>query len=216
MKALSPRKLAGVAGVVLLHAIIVGALWRATLFPSPPTALTSRERIVWLIFRPALLPVKPAKKPTKPRTSVAVPQFTYPDYRTINLPPLTSETPTNGIHGFLFDCAPENLANLTPELRARCAVASTNRSDDTGAVTNHASRSKNAVRWARALARKQQPPLLPCASPEGFGVGLGTVICLGQGIADGGFDLDAQPGYGDKPVEEHVSNGGDAPDGPPK
>ena len=138
--------------------------------------------------------------------------FHYPDYSKINLPPTQGETDLGAMHGFLFDCAPENLNNLSPEQRAQCATASAGqRPDDFVDYADHTDRSKNAVRWARGLMRKQQPLLLPCMPP----LSLAALICLGKGAADGGFDLDAQPNYGDKPQVLHVPNNGDEPNGPP-
>lgn len=210
MRVFSARKLAGVAGVVLLHVGIIAALLHA-LHISWPTSAPSHEHIVWFTLSPKPLPVDRAKTPAKLRARVTSTPFRYPDYSRINLPPSPGETDLGALHGFLFDCAPQNLINLTPEQRAHCVTANAGeKPDDSVDYADHTDRSKNAVRWARGLMRRQQPTLLPCMPP-----GLATLICLGKGISGGGFDLDMQPSYGDKPQDVHVPNNGDPPNGPP-
>lgn len=204
------RRIAGVAGVVLLHVAVIGALVNAIYVSPPPQRAPAHDHIVWLILHPKVEPQKAKEKSAKPKAGLPAPQVSYPDYRTINLPPLTGETNLNGLHGLLFDCAPENLASLTPEERAQCTIASTRPPDDTKALMNQASKSKNPVRWARALQRKQNPTMLPCFPPS-----LASIFCAVRGIQDGGFDMDMEPNYGDKPQEVHVPNNGDEPHGHP-
>jgi hypothetical protein len=204
------RKIAGVAGVVLLHVAAITALLHAIWVPAPRPQ-SAHEHIVWLILHEQPKPAKASVKAQQPRAGIPVPRTFYPDYRSITLPPATGETDLSGIHGSLFNCAPENLVNLSPDERAQCAIASTRREDDTTAVMNQPSRTKNPVRWARAVQRKQNPTLLPCMPP-----GLWTIICAANAISHRGFDLDMQPSYGDKPEHVGVPNGGDPPDALPK
>jgi hypothetical protein len=205
------RKFAGAAGVILLHAGVIAALLIAFHHPLPPTE-SSREHIVWFRLAPKPLPVEKASVPPKQRARVISTPFHYPDYSKINLPPTKGETDLGALHGFLFDCALENLSNLTAEQRAQCATASAGRKpDDSVDYADHTDRSKNAVRWARGLMRKQQPTLLPCMPPLNPIV---TVICLTKGASQG-FDLDSQPSYGDKQEDLHVPNNGDPPGPPP-
>ena len=203
------RGILGVAGVALLHIAIIAGLIRAIHFEAPHANAPAHEHLVWLILHP-----KPASSETRssnPKNGTPPATVVYPDYRSIHLPPLTGETNPNGLGGSLFDCAPENLANLTPEQRAHCTVASIDRRDETSSLMEHPSKSKNAVRWARALQRKQNPTLLPCFPPS-----LQSIFCAANAISHGGFDLDAEPNYGDKPEDIHVPNAGDPPDAPPK
>ncbi len=209
MRVFPARKFAGAAGVVLLHVGVIAALLNAFHLSGPPIA-SPREHIVWFRLAPKPLPAEKTEAPSKQRERVLSTPLRYPDYRKINLPPAIGDTDLGALHGFLFDCAPQNLINLTPEQRAQCLTAG-RKPDDSVDYADHTSRSKNAVRWARALMRKQQPTLLPCMPP----LSLAALICLGKGAADGGFDLDAQPSYGDKPRDVHVPNNGDPPDGPP-
>ena len=208
MSVFPARRFAGVAGAILLHIGVIAALLNAFYRPAPSIG-SSAEHIVWFRLAP-----KPAEKvviPPKQRARVISTPFHYPDYSKINLPPMPGETDLGALHGFLFDCAPENLNNLTPEQRAQCATASTgHKPDDSVDYADHTDRSKNAVRWARGLMRKQQPLLLPCMPPLNPII---TVICLTKGASQG-FDLDMQPRYSDKPEDIHVPNNGDPP-GPP-
>lgn len=129
-------------------------------------------------------------------------------------PPLTSSPPGassatgfEALHGLLFDCSPDQ--TLTDEERKRCeSTAGAPKPDVAASVRIGPERSKDAVHWARALARKQAPALLPCASAYGIGVSIYTLYCIGKGAIEG-FDLDAQPGYFDKPATTHVPNSGD-------
>jgi hypothetical protein len=204
------RKFVGAAGVVLLHVGVIAALLNAFHHPVPPIA-SSREHIVWFRLAPKPLPAEKANIPPKQRARIMSTPFHYPDYSKINLPPTAGETDLGALHGLLFDCAPENLINLTPEQRAECMTAHAGRKpDDSVDYADHTDRSKNAMRWARGLMRKQQPTLLPCMPP----LSLAALICLGKGASDGGFDFDMQPGYGDKPRDVHAPNNGDPP-GPP-
>ncbi|MGD0141671.1 MAG: hypothetical protein ABSC92_00770 [Rhizomicrobium sp.] len=210
MSVFPAHRFAAATGVVLLHVGIIAALLSA-LHKLPPIVTSSREHIVWFALAPK--PVKRTATPVTPRARAVLSPLRYPDYRTVNLPPITGGTDLGALHGFLFECAPQNLINLTPEQRAECVTANAGHApDDSVDYADHTDRSKNAVRWARGLMRKQQPALLPCMPPLNPIVSL---ICLGKGIT-GGFDLDMQPGYGDTPQEVHVPNNGDPPTpGPP-
>jgi hypothetical protein len=110
-----------------------------------------------------------------------------------------------GMYFYLYECTPENFANLTETEKARCAQASLSPvPNDTRSLLNQPSRAKDALRWQRALARKKNPTLLPCMSAGGFNP-LGTALCLGKAAAKGSFgDLDEQPGYGDPDSAVHA------------
>ncbi len=177
--------------------------------------MSAREMLVWFMLAPKPQTPIPNPEQAKPRKRVHMTLPQIPDYRTLTLPPVAGGPNLNGFHLFLFDCAPENLIKLTAEQRAQCAIASAGmKPNDSVDYADHTNRSRYAAHWARGLARKQQPLLLPCASPEGVGFGLGTLFCLAKGLTDG-FDTDNQTGYGDKPVHLHVPNNGDPPNGPP-
>jgi len=198
--------------VTALHAVLIAWMLHATI-SSRPAEMPLKETTVFFVPAPhpkVELPREKAKPSARHEQKLSPRVFDYPPV-TAQQPPATGGAGLEGLHAFLFDCALENLANLTPEQRAQCAGTAP-KSNDSVDYADHADRSHNAARWARGLARKQQPLLLPCMSPQGFNP-LGTLMCLGNGLKNG-IDVDAQPGYGDKPQEVHVPNGGDPPDGP--
>lgn len=201
------RRPASALIVVLLHVALIAVLLHAT-FRTSSKPEDVRE-IIFRLLRPA---PRPERAPEAPRLIRPV----APSQSTVTPPPAQNGMSLQGLHGFLFNCAPENLSNLTPDERAHClsgALAPT--PDETNTLRNQPSRSRDARHWARALARKQNPVLLPCASSQGVGVGITTVICIGKGLASGFGDLDDGPGYGDPPpVAVHVPNNGDPP--PPR
>jgi hypothetical protein len=207
-KEFDARKFAGAVAAIVLHVAIVAALLQATVGRTPPVQ-PSKELIAWLS-----LPSKPQphEAPAVPQPRATAPFRIIPDGRAITLQPAANGTDLKGLHN--FDCTAQNLADLPPEQRAQCkGVLGPRPEDDSVDFADHTGRSHDAARWARGRDRKNGPLLLPCASPTAAGIGIGTLICLGNGLANG-FDLDAQPGYADKPVETHVPNNGDPPDAP--
>lgn len=208
-----PRELASAAGVALLHVIVIAALVKATYvtIPSHPAA---REIEIWFIFPPkpeAEKKTERQKAGEKARETIAPQATTIPDYSHIDLSPLYGGKSQSGLNLSLFGCEPDHIALLSPEDRAKCpSVAAASRDRDKNGVDyhDHTDRSKDHEHWARGRDRKNLPVLLPCASPQGVGVGLGTLLCLAKGLSDG-FDPDNQPGYMDKPEIVHVPNNGD-------
>jgi hypothetical protein len=183
--------------VVVLHALLILILLRETLHQSEKPPIT-REVVLRFVraappaARPEILPpMLPSLEPLSP---------TAPVPGTSNPAPPTNGASLHGLYFFLYECTPENFANLTKEERARCASASLSPNpDETNTLRNLPSRSHDAPAWNRALARKNNPSLLPCMSPQGFNP-LGTAMCLGKAATKGGFgNLDEAPGYGDAP-----------------
>jgi hypothetical protein len=214
----SARELASAAGVALLHVIVIAALVKATyvIIPNHPVA---REIEVWFIFPPKPQPkARLQLQKENPKASGRITPETpvIPDYAHITLPPSWGEKNANGLNQSLFGCEPDHIALLSAEDRAKCpSVAAASRDRDKDAVDyhDHTDRSKDREHWARGRDRKNMPLLLPCASPYGIGVSLGTLLCLAKGATEG-FDPDNQPGYMDKPVIIHVPNTGDPIAGP--
>lgn len=209
----STRELASAAGVALLHVIVIAFLIQAT-YVNMPTHPLSRAIEIWFIFPP-----KPQTEPKpehpkaneKSQKQTTTEPVTIPDYSHIDLAPLYEGKSQKGLNLSLFGCEPDHIALLSPQDRAKCpsvAAASRDRDKDAVDYTDHTDRSKYRALWARGRDRKNQPALLPCASPQGIGVGLGTLLCLAKGLS-GGFDLDNQPGYADKFEPVHVPNNGD-------
>ena len=210
IRAFPPRRLAGAALALVLHAALIALLLRVTLSQAPLPSVIS-ERLTWIALR---APPKPESQKTharhvRVRATTGLP---VPDFRGATFPPEPNTQSLEVLHPFLFDCAPENLTNLSPEQRAQCG-GTMNRPDGSADFADRTSRSHDAARWARGLARKNNPLLLPCSSPQGIGVSPTTLICLGKGLLNG-FDLDAMPGYGDNPSVAQVPNNGDPPPPP--
>jgi hypothetical protein len=194
------RRMGSALLVVLLHALVILALLRATIQttekPSPVRELILR------FVQPAAPPkAKPEVLPPPTFRLIAPAPQVSPAPGESTAPPATNnEGSLRGLYFYLYECTPENFANLTETEKARCAQASLSPvPNDTRKVLNQPSRAKEAPRWQRALARKKNPALLPCMSPGGFNP-LATAYCLGKAGAKGGFgDLDDAPGYGDAP-----------------
>jgi hypothetical protein len=204
------RKFAGAAVAIALNVAIVAALLQTTIGRTPPEQ-PPNESIIWLSLPPKPRPHVTPAAPRRPQRPAIELLRIIPGTRAITLPPAAD---LKGLHDFLFVCTAQNLADLPPEQRAQCkGVLGPRPDDDTVDFADHTSRSRDAARWARERDRKNGPLLLPCASPNAAGIGIGTLLCLGNGLVNG-FDLDAQPGYADKPVEIHVPNNGDPPDAP--
>jgi hypothetical protein len=204
------RRTGGAGLVLLLHLIMIAFLLRATLHAVQHIS-TAHEETIWFVPPPRVKPqtVRVVPAPAAPPHST---RFVIPRNTITPAPMVPNITEHGDLHALLFDCAPENLANLPPQQRARClsAPGSTKPPSDTEVYAEHATRSHEAARWARGVARKHEPLLLPCMPP-----GLGTLLCLAKAAKDGKFDLDELPSYGDKPEDIQTPNGGDPPTHPP-
>lgn len=201
------RNAVGAAAVVLLHLAAIALLLRA-LIPPQNRILYPRETILYL----APLPPAEAER-ERPRSRRKAPAMKAPDYRSLIVPKRggTDTHPLEGLGRELFDCRVENLPDLGPEARARCAHRGP-RPDDSVDFADHTNRAKDAVRWAREKQRKNAPLLLPCASTQSVYATLSTatLACLANGALNG-FHPGDGPIYGDRPEESHVPNNGDAP-----
>jgi hypothetical protein len=203
------RRIASAGAVLVLHLVMLG-LWLDTAHTIHPKK-APLETILYLS------PPKPEIKPAAP----AMPQpkvraLTLPDSRSITVPAIKDNDAKalQGLGRALFDCRPENVSKVTPEEQAACASASSGmKKDDSVDFADHSDRVRDAALWARQKARKNGPPLLPCASTQSIFATLSTatLACLADGAVNG-MDLDARPMYGDKPQDEgHMPNGGDPP-----
>lgn len=208
------RKFAGAVAVVVLHVAIIAVLLNGTIihriFKSEP-----QETI--LILRP--LPKPEVKRVAPPPPARHLVPRVQPQNPNANPLPLakSDNTSAQSKPGYqLYDCRTANLPKLTEEQRKACAKAQVGPKEDKGDsvdFADHSDQVPGAARWAREKARKNAPPLLPCASNQSVfaTMSTATLACLANGAING-FDLDAQPGYGDKPEEQsHVPNNGDPP-----
>jgi hypothetical protein len=206
----SARQIASIVGVGLLHIAAVAFLAQAT-FVNMPTHPIARAIEIWFVFPPKVQAKPKPREEKKPERGRAPQTMSAPGDHLFTVPSWFGKPKQGGISQTLLGCEPDHIALLSPAERAKCpsvAAASRDRDKDAVDYTDHTDRSKDRALWARGRARKNAPPLLPCASPYAAGVSLGTLLCLAKGVADG-FDLDAQPGYMDKLEIIHVPNNGD-------
>ena len=196
------RRVASALLVVLFHGLVIFALLH-TVIRTTEKAQPTREIVLRFLPPPSAPHAAKVPPPPAPFRLIA-PVVPVPSARgpAAAPPPVTNETGSlRSLYLYLYECTPENFSHLSEAEKAKCAQASlTPVPDDTRSLRNLPSRAKDAPRWERALARKKNPALLPCASPQGIGISLATVACLGKAAAKGSFgDLDQAPGYGDTP-----------------
>ena len=191
------RRVGAALLVVFLHGLILLFLLRGGVHPREKPA-PAREIVVSFVPPAAPETAKPEKQ--APSIRLISPPTTISPAE--EAPPATNETGSlRGLYFYLYECTPENFANLTETERARCASASLSPlPDETNSLRNQPSRAKDAPHWQRALARKNAPPLFPCMHPNGLPLSPDVLLCLGKGAVNGSFgDLDEAPGYGDLP-----------------
>ncbi len=205
------RRIASAGAVLVLHLIVLSLWLNASTTASRPKS-APLETILYL--SPPL--PKPEVKPATPMPRPKLRAFALPGARAITVPAMKDgdAKALQGLGRALFDCRPENLSRLTPEQQADCASASSGmKRNDSVDFADHTNRVRDAALWARQKARKNGPPLLPCASTQSIFATLSTatLACLANGAING-MDLDARPMYGDKPQDEgHMPNGSDPP-----
>jgi hypothetical protein len=158
----APR-LPAICAVALIHVVLVGIiLWsQEGAIPLPPV-----RHEVFFLFQPP--PKTVARLPRKiESTAITVrprPLFQPPVSTPITVPPPSS----NPLEMALFRCAPDNLANLTPEERHRCGEAYT----ELAFVRPRAVREQDpdVERWQTELLARNIPATAPCSSVERFEV----------------------------------------------
>jgi hypothetical protein len=187
--------------VLILHTLLVLALVRFMVRPQNPAFRGPEARLFEMMINTARLPAprtrKGAPKPAPARAAVEpVPQ----------IPPLAEPlrpTPTPDIRGFgqaLVGCAPEKLATLDEAERSGCRKFGALPSYDPSAVDYADHSVPGAKRWARELARKNAPLLLPCGNSRSADP-VYTGACIIANIANGFTfkqQYENQPGYSDK------------------
>ena len=209
------RKAFGVVAAIVLHIAIVAMLLNATavrrFFRAAP-----RETILYL--QPLPKPrVKAEPKPIAPPVRKIAPTLKPQSSPAVIVPqPNAPASSADSRPGYQrYDCRTANLSKLTEEERAACAKSAIGPKEDKGDAVDYADHTDQIPgheRWAREKARKNAPALLPCASNKSIfaTASTATLACLANGAING-FDLDAQPMYGDREEESHVPNNGDPP-----
>lgn len=193
------RRATGASLVLLLHLVVIAFLLNATVHAIKPVS-PSRDGTLWFVFPPRIRPESVRIIPA-PAASSPVTRFTIPRTAITTTFAKPNVAAHGDLHALLFDCAPENLASLSPEQRTQCmsAAGSVSLPDDSDITAERPTRSASAAYWARGRARKNAPLLLPCASPDSVFAtfSLAGLMCLAKAVKQGKFDLDEQPGYAD-------------------
>ena len=151
------RRLIALGGVLSVHLALL-----ALLLSGMPRIAGVRDAPREIFFSFAPLP-KPRE--TSPPAPVPSPAPAAPS-RTRPVPPEAGIAPNpqaRGVDVPLFRCAPQDLADLSPEERDRCAAAfaaPVPRDAIPGTVREHA---VDADRWSAAIASRNAPVTMPCS-----------------------------------------------------
>lgn len=186
-----PQRAISALLVLLLHALLLLALLQFLV--KPQNAGTSHpERLLELMISMPRAPTPPPP-PAAPRGQRAPVRVQPGGERSGAMPSLAPPVLTPDIRGFgqaLLGCAPENLANLTPEQRAHCP-GGFSRPDDS-AVLQPPSHVKDPLRRAAEMKARNALLRVPCTAVVGAPVGGGSVavpmadpFCLMGGAIEG-------------------------------
>jgi hypothetical protein len=190
--------------VLVLHALLIFALLRFMAGPQN-SAFVPETHLFEMIINTARFPKPSTTKPAPalaPRIAQPLPQTRVPREPVAPSFP----TPAPDIRGFgqaLADCAPEKLSGLDQAQRARCQRFGASTSHDPSAVdyADHSNEVRGAKQWARELARKKAPLLLPCGNAKAVDF-VYTGACIIANIANGFTfqkQYENQPAYFDEP-----------------
>lgn len=192
--------------VLVLHALLVLALLRFMVNPQhSPFRTASQTELVETIINTAHAPkpeIGKAAPASTPRAVHPLPQAFSPREPS----PATVPVPAPDLRGFgqaLADCVPQNFVNLDDAQRTACRKLGASASLEPGVTdfADHRDQVPGAERWARELARKQAPLLLPCGNASALDP-VYTSGCILETIANG-FSFkkqyENQPAYFDKP-----------------
>ncbi|OAI45082.1 hypothetical protein AYO42_03510 [Rhizomicrobium sp. SCGC AG-212-E05] len=179
--------------VMLLHGLLLMLLLHAFTQKSA-RPLSPRETILRLLplLRPQEEAAPSAGAAPRARRSIPAPV----------MPPAISTAPAapdvTGLGMRLFGCAPEQLARLTPEERARCATGL--KAPDRSVVTIPKSHVQDPARRAAELRAKNSPPRLPCSyagsAPAPHGTAVSVMVdpvCAIDGLLNGFAPLTGLP-----------------------
>ena len=186
VRPLSAQRMTSLMLVLLLHGLLLMLLLQA--FTQKNTrALSPRDTILRLL--PSLqrspqqeaMPSAGAARNARPIPAPALP----PEIATAPAPDVAGP----GLQ--LFGCAPEQLATLTPEERARCAIGLT--APDRSVVTIPKSHVQDPARRAAEMKAKNSPPRLPCsyvgvAPGPSYGTTVPSVMVNPSCVLDGLFN----------------------------
>ena len=160
----------------LIHVAVIAALLNAIQKYSVPEAREFETAVVLIPQKNA--PSRATHRATAGSTAIS------PYFYHYSSPPTAGQSNLDGLRFALLSCAPENLGNLPSELREQCDRIDAALFAGRDALPE-ALRIKHSGRWEAELLLKQTPQLLPCASPNGLGVSLGTLLCIADLIRNG-------------------------------
>jgi hypothetical protein len=164
--------------VLLLHLLLLAALLRSVIHPSPPAAI-----------REIFFQLAPRSERASPLPPPPLPALLVPPRGGVTSGAMPSPAPAapdiRGLGQSLFGCAPETLGNLTPEQRSHCTTGFAR--PDGNAVAAPSSHVKNAARWEGELKARNTPGRIPCTyvavtpvtqSAGGTKVPMAEFVCL--------------------------------------
>jgi hypothetical protein len=179
--------------VMLLHGLLLMLLLHA--FTQKNTAaLSPRESILRLL--PLLRSPQEEAAPSAGAAPRARPMPAPVMPPAISTAPAAPDVP--GLGRQLFGCAPERLATLSPEERARCATGL--KAPDKSVVTFPKSHVQDPARRAAELKAKNSPPRIPCtftgSAPAPHGTAMAVMVdpvCVIDGLFNGYAPLTGLP-----------------------
>lgn len=175
-----------------MHAVLLLALLRTNLGQQPRPRLG--ESTIWFNLPAEVhpLPTKRSRKvkqrppqrlpnePTSPRSARP------PNAPVFSLPIEPNQKDLLGLRDQVLNCAPENFTYLDEAQRSRCRTIGAFSSYDPSAMdwADHSDEVPSAKQWARELARKKAPLLLPCGNSRRADP-VYTGACIIANIANG-------------------------------
>src|SRR5208282_1506212 len=120
---IDPRRVASALLVVLFHGLLLLALLRAG--TRPPENPSPAREVVLRFVQPNVRAVRKPEVPPDSFRLIGPPRPVAPVPGEATAPPAPNNTGSlKGLYFYLYECTPENFANLTEAEKARCAQAS--------------------------------------------------------------------------------------------
>lgn len=127
-----------------------------------PQAQKERAREMLLLLRPlARLPPERPALPPKPSRAIAIPRPVVPPLLPNAGPSIINPAPPSALEAFgraLYGCTPENMANLSPQDRAKCPPLAQAPKPDQDLVEQPRSHAKDEAFWAEEKAERDWVP----------------------------------------------------------
>ena len=170
--------------VLLLHILVLASLLAMHV---KHREFESRETILRLL--PFLRSEPTSQAPATPVPQVApMRRPTTPPITPEVVPPVPAEPSATVLGPALNDCALENLDNLSPEQRAKCAtyregIAGAARAKDRAGL-NQPTKSKSAADWAQAIVNRNAAARVDCTKIETVDLGIQSNVKSTQIMVD--------------------------------